>query len=264
MGHRVASVRMPSSCKTERVLIILHQEHSTPGRVGLFLRQLGYDLDIRRPALGCALPETLDPYAGAVVFGGPMSVNDNHEWLRREIDWLDRPLREGKPLLGLCLGAQMLARQLGSRVYTHDDGRCELGYHPLRPTPAGDAICAAPLPRQAYQWHYDGFDLPDGAYSLAEGVGDFPNQAFLYGRNAVGLQFHPEVTFKMMCRWTARTPQRLSDASRFRRQDHLDGWFLYDRTVAEWLAAFLRAWVSDRLSAPMPRPSAPAHAVAAE
>jgi GMP synthase (glutamine-hydrolysing) len=264
MGHRIASVQMSSFRRVAKVLIILHQEHSTPGRVGALLRQFGFELDIRRPALGCALPDALEPYAGVVVFGGPMSANDGYDWLKREIDWIARPLAEQKPLLGLCLGAQLLARQLGSRVYTHGEGRCELGYHPLRPTPLGDSICSAPLPRRAYQWHFDGFDIPDRAYSLAAGVGDFPNQAFLYGRNAVGLQFHPEVTFRMMCRWTAKTPARLSDTGGFRRQDHLDGWYLYDRSVAEWLAAFLRDWVDDRLRAPVSSPGASSHAIAAE
>src|SRR5450631_2391591 len=94
------------------VLIVLHQETSTPGRVGNALRALGYRLDIRRPRFGDPLPETLEGHAGAVIFGGPMSANDPDDFVRQEIDWIAVPLREQRPFLGICLGAQMLAMQL--------------------------------------------------------------------------------------------------------------------------------------------------------
>src|ERR1039457_4013259 len=89
------------------VLIILHQETSSPGRVGNALRALGHPLDIRRPRFGDALPETLDGHAGAVIFGGPMSANDPDDYVRREIDWIAVPLREQRPFLGISLGAQI-------------------------------------------------------------------------------------------------------------------------------------------------------------
>jgi len=66
-----------------------------------------------RPALGDRLPETLEDYAGAIVFGGPMSANDNEEFIKREIDWMSVPLKENKPFFGICLGAQMLSKHLG-------------------------------------------------------------------------------------------------------------------------------------------------------
>lgn len=78
------------------VLIILHQETSTPGRVGNALRALGYRLDIRRPRFGDPLPETLDHHAGAVIFGGPMSANDPDEYVRREIDWIEVALDQNR------------------------------------------------------------------------------------------------------------------------------------------------------------------------
>jgi GMP synthase (glutamine-hydrolysing) len=105
-------------------------------------------------------------------------------------------------LLGLCLGAQMLARALGARVFSYDDKRSEIGYYPIDATLIGDRLCPAPFPRTVYQWHSDGFDLPQGAKLLAVGGANFSNQAYRYGLHAVGLQFHPEVTYHMMCRWT--------------------------------------------------------------
>ena len=189
-------------------------------------------------------------HAGAIVFGGPMGANDDEDWIRREIDWLAVPLREEKPFLGLCLGAQMLAKQLGARVYTHDDRRGEVGYYPLRPLAAADALCGARFPRHAYQWHFDGFDVPVGAELLARGAAAFPNQAFRYGRNAVALQFHPEVTYQMMCRWTIRGEERLTRPGARQRREHLDGWFQHDPAVAHWLGHFLESWIEDRLSPP--------------
>jgi GMP synthase-like glutamine amidotransferase len=109
------------------VLLILHQEHSSPGRVGQTLAKLGHLLDVRRPRFGDPLPETMDDHAGAVIFGGPQSANDNEEFVHREIDWIEVPLRDKKPYLGICLGAQMLARQLGARVFPHPDGHAEVG-----------------------------------------------------------------------------------------------------------------------------------------
>src|SRR5579871_4334132 len=81
------------------VLVVLHQENSTPGRVGNALGALGHSLDIRRPRFGDTLPDTLDAHAGAVIFGGPMSANDGDDYVRREIDWIEVPLREQRPFL---------------------------------------------------------------------------------------------------------------------------------------------------------------------
>ena len=114
LGRRALAVAPAQECLLPAllpVLIVLHQETSTPGRVGNALRALGHTLDIRRPRFGDPLPETLDLHAGAVIFGGPMSANDPDDYVRREIDWIEVPLREQRPFLGICLGAQMLAKQ---------------------------------------------------------------------------------------------------------------------------------------------------------
>ena len=105
------------------ILIVLHQEHSTPGRVGYSLHRLGYRLDVRRPRFGDSLPQTMRDHAAAVIFGGPMSANDEDEFIQREIDWTTVPLNEDKPFLGICLGAQMFARALGARVFPHPEGQ---------------------------------------------------------------------------------------------------------------------------------------------
>jgi GMP synthase (glutamine-hydrolysing) len=106
-----------------RVLIVLHEKDSSPGRLGRLLRARGYKFDCRRPCFDEPLPKSLKDYAGVIVFGGSMSANDQDAWLRREIDWIGVPLKEGTPFIGICLGAQMLARHLGYRVQPHAQGR---------------------------------------------------------------------------------------------------------------------------------------------
>ncbi len=110
---------------SEKILIVVHQPTSTPGRVGMALEARGFELDICRPCLDHPLPESTEDYAGVVVFGGPMSANDEGEFpfLRTELDWFDVPLREQTPFLGICLGCQMLAKTLGATVERHPEGK---------------------------------------------------------------------------------------------------------------------------------------------
>ena len=174
-----------------RILIVVHQAHSTPARVGLKLTALGYELDIRRPCIGHGLPKNLDEYAGAVMFGGPQSANDCEPYLAGEMDLIGCALKEEAPFLGICLGAQMLVRQLGGKVAPHREGRAEIGYYPIQPTGAGTQLMDA-WPGHVYQWHREGFDVPAGAEMLARSDGDFEVQAIRAGQSAFGIQFHPE------------------------------------------------------------------------
>ncbi|WP_246333507.1 glutamine amidotransferase [Aureimonas mangrovi] len=228
---------MDSGGDERPILIVLHQENSTPGRVGQVLEAAGLRLDIRRPVLEDALPETLENHRGVVVFGGPPSANDTDAYLRREIDWLDVPLRERVPFLGICLGAQMLSKHLGGTVAPHPDGLVEVGYYPLEATPEGRRLVPH-WPAMTYQWHREGFSLPSGATLLARSE-RFPNQAFRYGDHAYGVQFHAELTLAMMHRWTVRGHERLSLPGAQGRRAHLEGRALHDAAVKRWLVQFL-------------------------
>ena len=223
--------------------MILHQAHSTPGRVGCLLSVAGVELDLRRPCLGDDLPGDLASYDGVIAFGGPMGANDDLDFLKREIAWLDVVLTSGKPHLGICLGAQLLAKALGAKVYGYEDGRTERGYYPVHATDAGRALCDAPFPRHVYQWHRDGFQLPRGARLLASGGEDFPNQAFSHGP-AVGLQFHPDVTAHMMTRWVNGPRADLGSRGARPAETHFEDRSRFDGVMLEWLRAFLPAWLS--------------------
>ncbi len=236
------------------VLIVLHQEHSTAGRVGRLLRERGHALDIRRPRFGDPLPTTLAEHAGALIFGGPMSANDGDDFVKTEIEWIGVALAEERPFLGLCLGAQMLAKLLGAPVYAHPEGRAEIGYYPLVPTADGQALAkglGVPWPSHVYHWHREGFDRPAGTTTLATGD-DFPTQAIQVGPRAFGLQFHPEVTHAMMCRWTVRAAERLMLPGAQNRSRQIEGRFMYDPHVSRWLDAFLDHWLQEPDAAAKP------------
>lgn len=205
------------------------------------LRTLGFDLDVRCPAQGQQLPATMRDHSAAVVFGGPMSANDDHlDFIRQELDWIAMALASEKPYLGICLGAQLLARALGAAVLPHPTGQREIGYYPILPTPAGQGMLPGPL--MVYQWHQEGFTLPVGSHLLATGP-TFPHQAFCYGQRAYGLQFHPEITAAMVNHWTTEGADHLTCPGAQERAYHLSQHRLYGPMVERWLRQFLAGWI---------------------
>jgi GMP synthase (glutamine-hydrolysing) len=229
---------------TRRVLIVVHQEYSTPGRVGELLELRGCALDRCCPNQGDPLPDDLSSYAAAVVFGGPQSANDDHlPGIRAELDWLERTaLPAGPPLLGICLGAQLIARALGARVAPHPDGLVEIGYHPVYPTAAGAPYFDGPT--LFYQWHKETFEIPAGAVHLAHNDA-FSAQAFRHDRHVYAIEFHPEMTLPMIERWTrSKKGSRMLDLRG--AQPRVAQLKAYRRCVAatdRWLARFLDCWL---------------------
>jgi len=215
------------------VLIILHQARSVAGRVGQMLRASGFPLDIRRPVLGDDLPKTLKNHAGAIIFGGPMSANDKQEFIRKETDWLQVPLSENKPFLGVCLGAQMLARHIGGRVARDERGLAEAGWYSIDATEIGKKLFD--WPQKVYQFHREGiYDLPREAQILARSD-NFPIQAFRFGEAAWGIQFHAELTQLMMQRWVVHGAVVFEDRGAQKGQEHLQGRLIYDKPLRQWL-----------------------------
>jgi GMP synthase (glutamine-hydrolysing) len=249
-GERAAGqVPVARSPSRKPVLIVLHQVNSNPGHVGQWFVRNGFPLDIRKPRFGEPLPETLAHHAGAVIFGGPMSANDKDEFIVREIDWIGVALKEKAPFLGICLGAQMLAKHLGAPVRFDPEERGEMGYYPLAPTPHGRRFDQATgaFPDHVYQWHREGVELPRDALHLATSDGPFPNQAFAYGPAAVGFQFHPEITFAQVHRWTGGNNTRLQIKGARQRQEHIAGHIAHAPKVQSWLGRFLERWARAEL-----------------
>ena len=178
-------------------LFILHQQTSEAGDIANKLKIRGFNFEIRRPSLGDSLPTNLNNYSAIVVFGGPMSANDNDEFMKKEIDWIGQVLQSEVPFLGICLGAQILVKYLGCKVEKNLNEFSEIGFYKIQPTENGIKMFQSQ--DVFYQFHTEGFELPSGCELLAKGD-IFTNQAFRY-KNCYGLQFHPEVNIYLHLKW---------------------------------------------------------------
>jgi GMP synthase (glutamine-hydrolysing) len=159
------------------------------------------DVQTVKPLAGQALPGH-EEVAGAVVMGGPMNVDDVDRFpaLAREREWLAVAAERGMPVLGICLGAQLLARALGAEVRPGEAP--EIGFEPVEVSDSGDPVLGGLVPStDVLHWHGDVFDLPDGAQALASSART-EHQAFRAG-NAWGVLFHPEADFALVEAWLA-------------------------------------------------------------
>lgn len=209
------------------VLVFRHVAHESLGVVELALREAGlvYSyLDLSHEA-----PRSFDPHqlAGLIVLGGSMNTDETDEYpfLLHEVNWIRAAVDHDLPVLGICLGAQLLAKSLGARVVRN--AVKEIGWYEITRSPEAtdDPLFAHFAPRETvFQWHGDTFELPAGAVQLANGE-LCAQQAFRYGRAAYGLQFHVEVTSEMIDCWLDEPSgcQEIAaldyiDAARIRRQ----------------------------------------------
>jgi GMP synthase (glutamine-hydrolysing) len=226
-----------------RLLLVMQAQDASAGRCRRKLRERGYQLDYCYPQSGEPLPKGMDGYAGAMVFGGPMSANDDGKLpgIRAELDWIPGALASGRPFLGICLGAQLLARALGATVKPHPAGLAEIGYFPVQPTPVGQTVFEAPL--HVYHWHREGFELPAGAELLATGE-LFPHQAYRYGANAFGVQFHPEVNQRILEAWLVEGAEELASPGAQSAAEQRDYHARHDAVLDRWFEGFLEGWLS--------------------
>ncbi|NKB75490.1 MAG: glutamine amidotransferase [Gammaproteobacteria bacterium] len=184
-----------------RTIILLdHHDNLGDDIANQHLTDMGFNTDIRRPVNGDSLPAVNDEFHGVIIYGGAMNVTDREElvYLKKEIQWIDSCLKAGKKVLGICLGAQLIAHVLGAKVGPAESGLCEFGYYEIKPTEAGKNW----IPDSFFvtQAHFQEFDIPEGATLLAGGE-IFKHQAFKYGDNVFAFQFHPEISESIFNRW---------------------------------------------------------------
>jgi len=185
-----------------RALVLQHISCEPPGAYEEVLRERGAAIHRVEVDAGEALPDWRE-FDAIVAMGGPMSVNDDLDWLHAEKRLVAEALRGGAAFFGACLGAQLLASCLGARVYPGPAP--EVGMLPVTLTEAAlsDPVFAGLGPElQTLQWHGETFDLPEGAVALASSPA-YPNQAFRWGERAYAIQFHLEVSSAMACDWAA-------------------------------------------------------------
>lgn len=195
------------------VLILKNIASEGPGTIEDFL--LGNGMTYRVVELSSEpLPDT-GGFDSLVMMGGPMSVNDDIPYIRREEELVREFISGGKKVFGVCLGAQIMAKALGASVYVGPQK--EIGWHDIELTEEGAAdplmkLLASPLASgslakrfKVFQWHGETFDLPAGATRIA-GSDIYLNQAFRYGERAYAFQFHIEVTKEIIYDWLKNEP----------------------------------------------------------
>lgn len=185
-----------------RALVVEHAEHEGPGLVGAALADGGVGVELVRRWAGDALPSRDGAgYDLVLVLGGAMSANE--AWLDDEAALLAAATRAGRLTVGICLGAQLLARGLGARVYPGENP--EIGIFPITLTDAGRAepLVAALDGAPVFHWHHDTFTLPSGATLLASSA-RYPHQAYRVGARGFGVQFHPECDRATRIDWATR------------------------------------------------------------
>ena len=236
-----------------RALLIKHS-NSREARIKRQLAERGVRIVWACPATGDPLPPVDADFDLVVVYGGPQSANDEDAYLREEQEWIAAWVLRGGLFLGLCLGAQLLARALGAKVAPHPEGRHEVGYRCIAPTPAGAGLFPECL--MVYQWHKEGFEIPRGGVRLASGD-TFPNQAFRFGERAYGLQFHPEVDWRILNHWAEHDEHLRTDLGAHSCERQRADARRYDAGLAAWSARFLDRCILPEFGRPaMPREAA--------
>ena len=191
-----------------KILIAKHIESEGPGTLGTFIESEGAKLHVVNLHNSEHLPDNPGSFDAIVSMGGPMNVyeDEKYPFLKRETEFLRKALESNIPVLGICLGAQMIARASNAQVVKSP--MSELGWGTVTLTRDGKSdlfFQSIPSTFEVFQWHGDMFHVPDEGKLLASGS-DCPNQAFRVG-TAFGVQFHVEVTRDMLKEWFLDSPQ---------------------------------------------------------
>ncbi len=204
----------------QRWIVLQHVSWEGPGEIANEACARGIPLVVHRLDLDPCVPAP-DDVDALIVMGGPMGVYDTpkYSFLASEVKLIAEVVRRGQPVLGVCLGAQLLAEALGARVYTGPSPEIGFGNVELTEEARQDPVFKAlPDPLPVFHWHGDTYDLPSGALLLARNS-NYEHQAFRYGRSVYGLQFHVEVDLCTWKAWKPYLPEHIAtDAERLRSQ----------------------------------------------
>jgi GMP synthase (glutamine-hydrolysing) len=231
-------------------LAVIHGDKVRAGVFGDVVEERSHRLDEWSLAWDAPIPRPLDAYGGVLVFGGAMHADqdDRHPWLREENLFLQRLLDLHIPVLGICLGAQLLAKAAQAPVYPLDG--FEVGWYDVALTEdaaSDELLSRLPQTFEAFQWHYYAHGIPAGGVELARN--NTCTQAFKLGDLAWGVQFHPEVTLKQVEGWIDEEPERSIPVDRVKlledTRSRIDGWNALGRDLCH---AFVD--VAERVAVP--------------
>jgi GMP synthase (glutamine-hydrolysing) len=187
----------------KKLLVLQHVAHELLGTLNPLLKRSGFRIRYVNFARHPDAQPSLDGYDGLVILGGPMSVNDADRLshLNTEMKLIEAALRSNLPILGICLGAQLIAKTLGAPVYPNREK--EIGWYDVSPTDDAERdplLAEFQETEKIFQWHGETFEIPRTSYHLAFSS-LCANQAFRYGSKVYGFQFHLEVDEPMIQRW---------------------------------------------------------------
>lgn len=228
-----------------RILVVQNNRTAPAGIVGQALAEHGATLVTVAANEGEALPPAPDGYAGLVVLGGPQDAWDDAQGphFPQVMDLIRGFAAEDLPVMGICLGAQLAARAFGARVYRHSVAELGVARVDFTDAASDDPLLGGLERRQhLVQWHYDTFDLPDGAVPLARNEA-CERQAFRLGSAVYAFQFHPEATAGIVQGWASRFGEEARERNRAVLDDldaaletHLPAAERFARTVTRrWL-----------------------------
>lgn len=239
-----------------RVLAIRHMPREGAGTLELFLKSQGTSLEYWDIPKDPQRKVEEGRYDALVVLGGPMGVYEESQYpfIQRELEFMDQVLKHRKPVLGVCLGAQMIAKVLGARVVKGPWK--EIGWYEvaLCDEAARDPVFLSLFDSSAtdqsrkivvFQWHGDAFEIPHEAVKLAYSS-LYPNQAFRYGAHVYALQFHIEMTEEMIQEWIKEGSLELSEV-----KEYIDPGSILEETplriekLQESAARFYRAFFTE-------------------
>ena len=226
---------------TDTIYVIEHWKLAEPdyGRRHLIAR--GFDIRVVEPWKGEDLPELTGEEAGVMLMGGPQYVTELDEapYLADEMRFAEAAMVRGVPVVGICLGSQMIAHILGAAVGFHRDGHMTMGFYELAVTEAGRGLMPAGL--KVLSGNAQGWDMPSGVTPLAHGE-VFPNQAFQAGASTIALQFHPEVTQPILHQWHDEFGGMIGEPGTHPVDEQWAAFAEHDPALKAWYAGFLDNW----------------------
>jgi GMP synthase-like glutamine amidotransferase len=226
--------------------IIRHIECEGPGHLGTVLEQSQIDYQLVAIDRHDPLPDSVNDSSGLVIMGGPMSVNDDDEWIRQETRLIQQAIDNDLPVLGHCLGGQFIAKALNANIKRNPVK--EIGWLPVHASADGEGLPAwlesFQSPQTVFHWHGETFELPAGASKLLSSE-HCQNQAFQYKDNVLAFQCHVEMTQEMVDQWSELYEDELSQPSStiHRREQMLADSTLHIPRLNQLASEIYRYWI---------------------